>query len=332
MVIGFFLANGAFSSTNGIVSQALTWKKGLEDLGCKVILINMWEQNEWKNFNAFIIYGFSVYSCEFISLLSKVNNNIFVAPILDPDYSTNILKLYSHWGSSRLRLTNPYYSFRTIRNKIKAILVRSEFEKKYLVEGFGFREEQCKIVPLSCGIPKGQRGNFHKEDFCLHISLLCDQRKNVKRLIDASKKYKFPLVLGGKLRNDEEKRILFSWIEGNENIKYIGYLTDEEKLNLYKRARVFALPSLNEGVGIVALEAAALGCDIVITNLGGPHEYYNKMAITVNPYDIDEIGRSVCNFLNGETFQPDLANFIASNYSLETISKKLLETLQQYGI
>lgn len=328
MIIGFFLAYGTFSPTNGIASQAFTWKEGLENLGHQVILINMWEKYDWKQFDAVLFYGFSVYSCEFINLLSKVNTNIFVAPILDPDYRVELLKLYSYWGCSKLRLTNPYYSFRKIKDKIKAVLVRSDFEKKYLVKGFGFKEEQCRVVPLSFGIQSSFGEVCEKENFCLHISLLCDQRKNVKRLIEASKKYHFSLILGGKLRNDEEEKLLYSWIDGADNIKYLGYLSDEEKLNLYKKARVFALPSLNEGVGIVALEAAALGCDIVITKLGGPHEYYVNMAKVVDPYNMDDIGKAVCELLNGETFQPQLANFVTNSYSLDTVSKKLISTLQ----
>lgn len=46
-----------------------------------------------------------------------------------------------------------------------------------------------------------------------------------------------------------------------------------------------------EGVGIVAVDAAIYGCEIVITNIGGPKEYYDNMAYTVNPYNIDDIGK-----------------------------------------
>lgn len=328
MIIGFFLAHGSFSPTNGVVSQALTWKKGLEDLGHKVVLINSWDKYDWKQIDAYIIFGFSVYSCEFISVLSKVNKNIYVAPILDPDYSVGILKLYSRWGSNKLRLTNPFYSFRKIKNNIKGVLVRSEFEKKYLVKGFGFKEEQCTVVPLSCGVERSRIDLDSKENFCLHISLLCDKRKNVKRLIEAAKRYKFQLVLAGKLRNDEEKKLLYSWIDGAENIKYLGYISEEEKINLYRKAKVFALPSTNEGVGIVALEAAAYGCDIVVTKLGGPHEYYNNMAKIIDPYNSDEIGRSVCEFMKGDTYQPKLADYIHQNYSLDAISNKLISALK----
>jgi hypothetical protein len=94
-------------------------------------------------------------------------------------------------------------------------------------------------------------------------------------------------------------------------------------LDLYKRAKVFALPSIYEGVGIVALDAAVMGCDIVITRLGGPKEYYNNMAVEVDPYSIDEIGLAVSQLMQGQTFQPDLRKYILENYSLKNISEQL---------
>ena len=326
MRIAFILSYCAFAPSNGIVSQGLIWKKGLEELGHEVVLINMWDKNNWKSFDAILFYGFSVYSCDFIEVLYTVNKNIILAPILDPDYSITALKIYSHWGSCKLRLTNPFYRLRGVKDKIKTVLVRSEFEKKYMVEGFEFPEEKCKIVRLSCGITSPD-SLPEKEPFCLHVSLLCDKRKNVKRLIDAAKKYNFRLVLAGKLRNQEEVNRLKSWIGNANNIEYCGFISEEEKINLYSRAKVFDLPSINEGVGIVALEAAAMECDIVITKFGGPHEYYKDKARIVDPYNIDEIGKAVKYFIDGNTFQPGLAKFVNKEYSLYNIGKILASTI-----
>lgn len=322
MKIAFILSHAAFTPSNGVVIQGLTWKQGLESLGHKIVLINMWDKNDWSSFDSLLFLGFNVYACEFINIVSKINSNIIVAPILDPDYSITALKIYSHWGSHKLRLTNPFYCLRTVKDKIKTVLVRSEFEKKYMVEGFGFPAEKCKIVRLSCGITPPD-ALPQKEPFCLHISLLCDKRKNVKRLIEAAKKYHFRLVLAGKLRNKEEEQLLNSWIGNANYIEYRGFISEEEKMDLYSRAKVFALPSTNEGVGIVALEAAAMGCDIVITKLGGPHEYYEDKAKIVDPYNVDEIGQAIKYFIDGETYQPDLKYFILQNYSLQNISRIL---------
>ena len=73
-----------------------------------------------------------------------------------------------------------------------------------------------------------------KEDFCFHVSLLADERKNVKRLITASKEFGFNLKLAGKLRNSEEKKWLEDIIENNEKVKYVGFLTDNELIKELK--------------------------------------------------------------------------------------------------
>jgi len=323
MKIAFILSNGALVPSNGVVSQSRTWKIGLENLGHEVILIDMWQKNDWASFDAIHFYGFSIYMRDFILGVYKINSNIIVSPILDPNYSIRRLKLYSYFGIKKLNLTNPYHGLRSIKSKVKAILVRSNFEKEYLVKGFGFKREVCEVVPLSFNLPTHEK-SIKKESFCLHISLLTDDRKNVKRLIQAAIKYKFKLILGGKLRNEQEVRLLNSWIGDNKNIEYRGYLSNEEMIRLYSHAKVFALPSTIEGVGIVALEAASMNCDIVITKLGGPKEYYNGMAKFVNPYSIDQIGKGIRHFLDGNSCQPELGNHIRLNYSLQSVSERLV--------
>ena len=48
-------------------------------------------------------------------------------------------------------------------------------------------------------------------------------------------------------------------IGDSTNIEILGFVSDDELISLYNRAKVFALPSINEGVGLVALEAAVHG-------------------------------------------------------------------------
>lgn len=328
MKIAFILSCPKIVPTNGIASQAISWKNGVEKLGHQVVLIDMWKDNDWKSFDILHFFGFSSYMSGFIKSIHKINTNIVVSPILDPNYSKRKLKIYSNWGIDKLNLSNPYHSLNQVKDKIKAILVRSEFEKSYMTEGFNFKSEICHVIPLSFGM-NSEFVVKEKQSFCLHISLLIDERKNVKRLIDAAKKYNFKLVLGGKLRNKQELLTLKSWIGENANIEYRGYLSNEELLDLYSKAKVFALPSTNEGVGIVALEAAYMGCDVVLTDIGGPKEYYNGLVHLVNPYSVDSIGKSILSFLkNNNTYQPRLRQHIIENFSSKKISSRLVCTYE----
>lgn len=322
MKIAFYYIGNRLSYGNGIVSQALTWKKGLEELGHEVTLCSCWDFYPLEKYDAIQIFGFNEGLVDYIKNLSKKNDNIFLSPILDPDYCLMNARLRSHYGNYKIRISSRFSALRDSRELVKGVLVRSNFEKIYLTQAFGYDENRCHIVRLPSGI-KPKVPFKDKEPFCLHISFLADERKNVKRLIEASVKYQFRLVLAGGLRNKKEEEKIDSWIKGHDNVVYRGWITEADKVNLYSRARVFALPSTIEGVGIVALEAACYGADIVITNLGGPKEYYEDFALQVDPYSIDEIGKAVKRYMNGLTFQPQLAKFIEENNSLEAISHKL---------
>jgi glycosyltransferase involved in cell wall biosynthesis len=101
---------------------------------------------------------------------------------------------------------------------------------------------------------------------------------------------------------------------------------DDTLIQLYKKAKVFALPSINEGVGMVALDAALYGCEIVVTKLGGPSEYYNDLAFKVDPYSIDEIGQAIKKAMYDSNFQPKLQEYVQKEYSLSNCMDKLINT------
>ena len=76
---------------------------------------------------------------------------------------------------------------------------------------------------------------------------------------------------------------------------------------------------------MVALDAAVAGCQIVLTDVGGPKEYYNGLATTVDPYDIDAIGSAIIQSMESNEDQPmDLRNYVINEYSIRSISSKII--------
>ena len=82
------------SSSGGVKQQALMWKKGLEDLGHNVHLINFWDNNEWKLFDVIMIIEYGGNYADVINHIYPINPNIISAPILDS--SLQILNLLSY--------------------------------------------------------------------------------------------------------------------------------------------------------------------------------------------------------------------------------------------
>jgi len=328
MKIAYLIAEPVLIPSHGVRIQALSWKKGLEALGHQVDLIDLWNANDWASYDAIHFFSFNDYLREFINTLAPINPRIVLSPIIDANNPPYQYQMASYLGCPFLRLYSKYYSMRCIKDRIQMYFVRSQYEKQFISKSYGVPDSRIAIVPLSCRLDSSWQP-LEKEPFCLHVSLLHDARKNVRRLIQAAREYQFNLVLAGKLRNEQERKTLETWMEGSPNVSYRGFLSEDELLDLYRRAKVFALPSIYEGVGLVALEAAVLGCNVVLTNKGAPKEYYGDLARTVDPYSVRAIGKAILAALQDHSSQPALREHILSHYSLDSMCKLLVESYRK---
>lgn len=71
-----------------------------------------------------------------------------------------------------------------------------------------------------------------------------------------------------------------------EVIKFLGFISDEHRDGLYQIVDAVIIPSLYEPFGFVALEAMALGCPVIASNVGGLGEViqnqHNGLSIVPN--------------------------------------------------
>ena len=153
--------------SNGVRSQALIWKRGLEELGNKVVLINLWDNYEWQLFDVIHIFGKGLWLEEFIPYLKKHNPNIYISPIIDSTKSHPAYRIATFLGIQRLRIFSPTYVLKKQLSNVKGVFVRTNYEREYLTKAFGFNEEKVFNVslPYSIDIDLGQL-NLKKEPFC----------------------------------------------------------------------------------------------------------------------------------------------------------------------
>ena len=327
MNIAYIMYPGAcyMGAGDGSKMQAEIWIEELERKGHHVTRINSWGHYDWKSFDIVHVFGFGLWNYDMIHWGSGLNPNFVFSPIIDTNTPMWKYRLATHFGYDRLRLFSQNYALRKLKNDIKLFLARTEYEANYLREGYGISNDKIAIVPLSYR-ETNYNSDIQKEPFCLFAGTMTQPRKNVPRLIEAAKKYGFQLKLVGNTGNDNSKKNLISIIGNANNIEVLGFVSDEELSFLYNRAKVFALPSLNEGVGLVALEAAMHGCNIVITNLGGPKEYYpSGMAQLVDPYNTDDIGQAILRAMDDDTTQPKLRNHLEKTYNVSSCTDLLIK-------
>ncbi len=308
--------------SNGIRMQALDWKSALEERGHIVDLVNVWEHYDWSTYDA--IHFFSAgYWLKLAELISQKNPNIAISPIIDSIKSPFMYKIASHMQVPALRLYSLNAAYRNASKYIKCHFARSEYETKFIKASVP--SPNIAIVPLSPRVEASDSENIEREDFCFHLSSFTQPRKNVMRLMQAAVKYNFKLIVAGNKGPEKSFAPFKKFAEDHkENIKICGFLTEEEMLEYYSKAKVFALPSIEEGVGLVALEAAVRGCGIVITEIGGPKEYYGNLGHIVNPYSVDSIGKGVLDAMKSPN-QPMLKKQIIEKYDRLKCADMIIE-------
>jgi len=309
---------------DGSKMQAEIWLEELQRKGHQVDRISPWGHYEWKSYDVIHVFGFGLWNYDMIHWGSGINSRFVFSPIIDTNTPMWKYRLATHFGCKQLRLFTQNYALRQLKSDIRLFFARTEYEARYLREGYGIICDTIALVPLSYR-SDSYDATVVKEPFCLFAGTMTQPRKNVPNLICAAKKYRFPLKLVGNKGNASSEAELRRLIGDDKNIEILGFVPYEELTALYNRAKVFALPSLNEGVGLVALEAAMHGCNIVITNLGGPKEYYDDgTAQLVNPYDVDDIGQAVLRALSDEQSQPRLRESLMRKYNVSACVDKLI--------
>ena len=109
-------------------------------------------------------------------------------------------------------------------------------------------------------------------------------------------------------------------------VKFIDTLKSKDLANAYAAAKVHALVSWYDIPGLVSLEAALAGCNLVTTVRGSASEYLGDMAYYCDPGDLDSIAQALLTAWQSPP-NPGLSLHVANNFSWE---KTAQATYQAY--
>ena len=190
------------------------------------------------------------------------------------------------------------------------IVVDSDVVRQELLREFALTDSMITTEPLAPDArcrPRAEsecRGTLQRFDLNYGGFFLCvgtvEPRKNLRRVFEAyragreQRLFDWPLVVVGARgwKSASEHEALQQLCDRGW-ARYLNYLDDDTLHELYAAAGLLVFPSLYEGFGLPAAEAAASGCR-VLTSLGSAMaEYLGDFATLVDPLDVDAIKRGL---------------------------------------
>ncbi len=113
-----------------------------------------------------------------------------------------------------------------------------------------------------------------------------------------------------------------------DRITFLGYVSDQDLLQLYNACDLFVFPSFYEGFGLPALEAMACGRAVACSDAAALPEVVDSAAILFDPRSTDEIARSMVDLLLDSELRTRMERLglrRAASFSWQETARKTLD-------
>jgi glycosyltransferase involved in cell wall biosynthesis len=228
------------------------------------------------------------------------------------------------------------------------IIAISNHTKRDLVTHLGISEEKIRVI--YCAVSKAFRSigtsamrpqlakyGLPQDGYILYVGNI-EPRKNLVRLLQAYSMMKdrgtscYPLILcGGRGWKNKEVFDCVQRLSLEKEVKFIGYVPDEDLPFLMNGASLFVYPSLYEGFGLPPLEAMACGTPVVTSSSSSIPEVVGDAALMVDPHDVEGLSAAIERVLADKDLRADLRKKGLDRAKLFSWEKVASETLQVYS-
>lgn len=203
--------------------------------------------------------------------------------------------------------------------RAERVLTLSEASADEIVRHVGVPREKIEVVHIAARKPgpatsepelRAKLG-LGESPFVLATSARRGH-KNLGRLLEALAKLTHDpapsLVLPGYATGAEDE--LQAQIEDLglvDRVHLLGWIDDADMDGLYAAAELLVFPSLAEGFGLPVLEAMEHGTPVATSNCSSMPEVGGEAAIYFDPYDVDDIARTIDRLLSDADLRQRLA-------------------------
>ena len=197
---------------------------------------------------------------------------------------------------------------RAAAEKSDLIIAVSHFTARQIEQLLKVEPARIRVIHHGFEPPAEWAPAATRERMILFVGAL-QRRKNVERLVEAFEQVApgWTLALAGSFGfGSEEIMARIQASPRRQDIQVLGYISEGALRDLYRRASVFAFPSLDEGFGMPLLDAMGNGIPIITSNVSALPEVAGDAALLVDPGDVTSVADGLRRLIDDESLREQL--------------------------
>jgi glycosyltransferase involved in cell wall biosynthesis len=224
-----------------------------------------------------------------------------------------------------------------VLSKLRNVIAVSPYVKDLIGE-----MTQSKIYVVSNGVDFEDVENIRQYQLGRHIIFyvgMLEKRKGVDILIRAISiiKKEIPdahLFIAGIGEEEINLKNLVKELDIEDNVKFLGFISEEEKYSYYKSTDLCVFPSRFEWFGIILLEAMACGKPIVASNVGGiPYVVEDgKTGLLFESENVDDLAEKIITLLKDKELRDKMGKAgkgRVKEFTWEKVAERTVEVYKE---
>jgi glycosyltransferase involved in cell wall biosynthesis len=185
------------------------------------------------------------------------------------------------------------WASRWIMRRARRLVTNSEYSLSEIERNTPIRPARVRVIPH--GVPDP----FRDEPPAKEREALTVGAVNHRTLVQ---KGQIPFVEASKLLPDVRFTLAGKWLDGSvdelraragENVRFTGWLSDDELHAAYRRAAVYVQASRHEGFGLAVAEAMLAGCVPVVMNVTAMPEVAGNAGVLIDSQEPTAVAHGI---------------------------------------
>ncbi|MGQ9618710.1 MAG: glycosyltransferase family 4 protein [Candidatus Aminicenantia bacterium] len=236
------------------------------------------------------------------------------------------------WFSMKEGFRRRFFTKISIR-RVERVITVSEFVKDEIMRKYILPHEKVDVIYHGVN-PIFRVLNKEKEKFILSVGAIF-QRRNIPLLLEAlsfleREDWKLKIVGENRTYPRIDIKEIVKKMRLNQNVEILGYVSDQELLELYNISSIFVSLSEYEGFGLPILEAMACGLPCVLFYGHSYKELFEGAAYFVKELSFKTVKDKIEELIEKEELRKELSEKglnLARNFSLQTCAEKTIDCI-----